>query len=926
MKKFRRNEKGTITVIVSIMLIPAILLSGTAVDLARIHTAKSMAQDANQLAANSILTQYNALLQDLYGLFGVAESDPALGSMINDYINIAVFGEKSDGEWIDTGLGTFQTFHGSAASGKVSLTDGFTLENRDVLRRQIEEYMKFRGPVILVQELLRALDIHGTTIKASSEAIEQQEEVDTGMGELFKLYGELYDAIVAADKCPSPGANPNVAGAVGNVNGSLNDIKTAFGDMKSCYASWDSVNGQIESVTEALEEELRKTPPDALAVAKLQDEAALYKAEKEDYERKYATIRERIKALTDGGSWNKWTTDGKGVDMKDGDGNVLKYEDGEVRKEWKPGSAVSAEVSVGLRQNIDAAKSAANAFRANFQTVVDKARAVDSQRETIRADIEKLKGKINDPNCDANLKAALSEQIAECEGLLNQFPNIEGLANKYKTTGNDYIDSVISMLGDIKYRDSSNGSLSISELSGITGNSSFNLSDDVKSDASPAAKYASFGDVTYSMPGGFKTFRNCDGEGSDNERLYDELDGMAKAGDDIQPHSFEGLEDESGSDDLETRQRNIIDQLVTLAENARDGLANNPKGAKRIEDETVGNGSWGSFDVSTKVIDLISNPGGAMQDMADWVLMMTYDVGMFSNYTTQKPAELKKDGEIIRTPPSKSVADIEMSPAVNYFYQSEWEYLLVGDKDANKNLDAVKNLIYAIRLTCNTIASFSNDYIKMVAEAVQVAVSAIPYVGPALGVILKYATHVAFAAAESALDLVSLRNGHKVKLLKMDTSNWTLSRDGVVGLLDEIDDGDISVKTVDEYNNEEGISYEQYMIIFFLVSSMFHSDPIGTLTDRTGNLVEWNVVNYDKKACADNLDDKGVVDTDKAVAAMSSAFAEDNCFRLSKMRTDFDITTTIDLRLLFLTLPVFKGQGAPFSNTLKIEATDYRGY
>jgi hypothetical protein len=427
------------------------------------------------------------------------------------------------------------------------------------------------------------------------------------------------------------------------------------------------------------------------------------------------------------------------------------------------------------------------------------------------------------------------------------------------------------------------------------------------------------------MPDGFMTFRNCEGTTSQNQALYDKLVEMANGADAYSPKSIAGLEDESGSDDPETRQRNIIEQLVTLAENARDGLLNNPKGARRIDDSTVDNGSWGSFDIATNVIDLISNPGGAVQDMADWVLMMTYDTGMFSNYTTQKPAELSENGSIVSTPPSKSVANIVMDPKVNYFYQSEWEYLLVGNKNSDDNLNAVKDLIYAIRLICNTIASFANDEIKGVATAVQTACSAIPFVGPALGVILKFATHGAFAAAESALDLVALRNGHKVKLLKMHTDDWELSIAGIADTLKSLDDGDISVESKEEHEGEDGLSYEQYMLIFFLVSSVFHADPIGTLSDRTGNLIEWNVINYKSKACADNIEN-GFVNTDNAAGAMSSAFAEENCFRLAKRHTDFNVTATIDLRLLFLSMPMFTQQGSPFSNTLQIVATDFRGY
>ena len=112
MRRFIKNTKGAVTVFVTLLLIPAILVSGTAVDLARIHTARSVLQDANQLAANSVLTQYNALLNDLYGLFGVAEDDPILAKLLDDYISITVFGEPVQ----DRSLGTLQLFYGSELS------------------------------------------------------------------------------------------------------------------------------------------------------------------------------------------------------------------------------------------------------------------------------------------------------------------------------------------------------------------------------------------------------------------------------------------------------------------------------------------------------------------------------------------------------------------------------------------------------------------------------------------------------------------------------------------------------------------------------------------------------------------------------------------------------------------------------------------
>jgi hypothetical protein len=73
------------------------------------------------------------------------------------------------------------------------------------------------------------------------------------------------------------------------------------------------------------------------------------------------------------------------------------------------------------------------------------------------------------------------------------------------------------------------------------------------------------------------------------------------------------------------------------------------------------------------------------------------------------------------------------------------------------------------------------------------------------------------------------------------------------------------------------------------------------------------------------------VNTDKAVNVMKAAFEDENCFRMERRLTDFDATADIDLRLVFLTLPLFQGerrrQGqAPFSNMFPITVTDSRGY
>ena len=151
-QKLLHNCTGAVTVFVTLLLIPAVLVSGTGVDIARIYTARSVLQDGNQLAANSVLASYDALLQDLYGLYGVMKDDPEFARMADSYIQAAVLGKSPK----DTGLGTFQLFYGSdLQSGDVVPADGMNLDNPQVLRRQIEEYAKFRAPVIMPNSGLR---------------------------------------------------------------------------------------------------------------------------------------------------------------------------------------------------------------------------------------------------------------------------------------------------------------------------------------------------------------------------------------------------------------------------------------------------------------------------------------------------------------------------------------------------------------------------------------------------------------------------------------------------------------------------------------------------------------------------------------------------------------------------------------------------
>jgi hypothetical protein len=123
------------------------------------------------------------------------------------------------------------------------------------------------------------------------------------------------------------------------------------------------------------------------------------------------------------------------------------------------------------------------------------------------------------------------------------------------------------------------------------------------------------------------------------------------------------------------------------------------------------------------------------------------------------------------------------------------------------------------------------------------------------------------------------------------------------------------------FNSGEGLSYSNYMQLFFVTKSLFYigreADAATELAMRAGNLIEWNMINYQNGINADE-------------GKMAEALRSGDRFRLEDMKTDFSITTTVNMRMLFLSMPFARnfstGRGIGMPSAMAIQATDYRGY
>ncbi len=75
MKLFEnRKTIGAVSIFLVMILIPTMLLSAVLIDGSRLAAAQAITQEAADLAAMSVLTDYNQELKDEYGLFALRDS------------------------------------------------------------------------------------------------------------------------------------------------------------------------------------------------------------------------------------------------------------------------------------------------------------------------------------------------------------------------------------------------------------------------------------------------------------------------------------------------------------------------------------------------------------------------------------------------------------------------------------------------------------------------------------------------------------------------------------------------------------------------------------------------------------------------------------------------------------------------------------
>ncbi len=885
-QKLKHDCRGAVTVFVALMLLPAVLVSGTGVDIARIYAARSAIQDANQLAAGSALASYDALLQDLYGLYGIMQTDEELASMMERYIRLTVFGE----DWQDRSMGTFAHFYGDRSSLSVTAASApdKNLENPEVLRRQIEEYAKFRAPAIIVKEILDRLETF-QKIQEDASVIQDKMAIDDKIEEIDKIYKKIYECI--------------------------NRVNQAGGTENNAI---QSVNSYIDRIRSTIDDLYETRTDDYTPAAKAEDDELM-----DDYAEKYQGIFDNLHNLISGGKIRESYCPGG---WNDGD--------------YEPGYFMGGYSTEGLESTSQESADALKKHIKDLQELLDLAEDADRKKEELSRMVNDLEERLNSGQCSDELRKGMAEKKNEDgQTCLDTYRSllkydITAMAQAMKEVDETQIKETVTLLTDrLGYGDydkhGTQGFFSLTALKDLNENqdgyqvtliieNESRYRNDQTQQEDKLGYLDGIAPREYEVPGSFEQFQSDAFRETHNPEFYEMLKKMygAKSGDAKKGKILKSLEKVA---------KNIQEQFTGFLEFEPLGAWTyaNGGGAGGSESTAFGrDGDWGSpngaKDQAKNALndDLLGRIAGAGNAAANKILLLTYDSEMFSCYATNAGYS-GTEQEAKDEPTEKSMAGIPLGIKVNYYFQSELEYLYNGDlNNAKANLAAVTGMILLVRFVLDYIASFS---IKSVNNTVRAVKEALTVLGPG-AIVVGELVRLVMALGEGVSDVSRLKNGCTVALYKNDDL-WRFSLEGI---LNQITDGVGDAVSCDSLFNsgstggsekdsdDSGFTYKDYMRLFLL---LVDGD---VLAQRTAKLIELNVTNY-----RDGIGNSA--DRSAREQAMSAA----KPFDMSKAVTDLSVTTTVTMKMLFLSSPAAqKGyvNGVIPPGSKELTVTDYRGY
>lgn len=201
-----KRTRGAVSVFLVIILVPCMLVSSIFVDLSRAKLAQTVAESSSDLVLNSLLTQYDADLEDWYGMMASCQTIEQVYEKTGQiFTRILASQDLSDEEIRNiyndithtlTDSGKINDLLQMEAQGdvKVSEVKDANLTNATILKDQVVEFMKYRGPVELTKSVVgRLLEGGKDAFEGIGDVLDSDENEDLvkSKQEFYEVEGEF---------------------------------------------------------------------------------------------------------------------------------------------------------------------------------------------------------------------------------------------------------------------------------------------------------------------------------------------------------------------------------------------------------------------------------------------------------------------------------------------------------------------------------------------------------------------------------------------------------------------------------------------------------------------------------------------------------------------------------------------------------------
>ena len=170
----------------------------------------------------------------------------------------------------------------------------------------------------------------------------------------------------------------------------------------------------------------------------------------------------------------------------------------------------------------------------------------------------------------------------------------------------------------------------------------------------------------------------------------------------------------------------------------------------------------------TKISELLKLLGQVAEAGRDKLYLQEYMTEMFSCYTDT----LKKDGDGNLVAKAMNGKDMTNNP----YFGAEAEYILWGNDSVTKNLQSTRAMIFGIRFALNAVYAFTSTDTTVPALTAATAIAGWTGFGVP---IVKTVILLAWAMAESFVDVKALCDEGKDVALYKTSNTWALGYDGL---------------------------------------------------------------------------------------------------------------------------------------------------